>query len=380
MKTYNATISQKKIVTLLAAVLLCIRPGMTYGDIEFAGGVTAQIDYTVDGAVWIYDANVIMVEPAHILEFVATGSGAVFDIYGGQIDQMLLISTSDDTLPEGQVTVYGTDFAIDGVPVDPETTELFLQGQMLSGVYENGTPFAFSVECFIMGGGGYSYYQTVKLGWVVSEPDIEVSQYDYDFGQTDIETTQYGTLTVYNLGNAALTIQSLQLEQDENLQFEFTPLQVMPLTLAPNTALDIEISYNPVLEGYAQATFRLTSDDPNDPVVEVALSGEGIPVVLSSQEQAVQILDTYDWAVENDLIEGVGKKKSAKNKLRVFGKMLTIADDLIAGGYNEQALEVLLMVEKKCDGQKRPKDFIKGPAAADINALINELINALQTQ
>jgi hypothetical protein len=47
MKTYNATISQKKIVTLLAAVLLCIRPGMTYGDIEFAGGVTAQIDYTL---------------------------------------------------------------------------------------------------------------------------------------------------------------------------------------------------------------------------------------------------------------------------------------------------------------------------------------------
>jgi hypothetical protein len=293
---------------------------------------------------------------------------------------MLLISTSDDTLPEGQVTVYGTDFAIDGVPVDPETTELFLQGQMLSGVYENGTPFAFSVECFTMGGGGYSYYQTIKLGWIVSEPDIEVSQYDYDFGQTDIGTTQMGVLTVYNLGNAALTIQSLQLEQDENLQFGFTHLKVMPLTLAPNTALDIEISYDPVLEGLAQAAFRLTSDDPNDSVVEVALSGEGIPIVLLPEEQIAQILDAYDLAVEEDLIQGIGRKRFAARRIRIFRKMLTIAENLIAGGYNDKALKVLLATEKKCDGQKRPKDLIKGPGTADINTLINELIDTLQTQ
>jgi len=382
MKTYNATISQKQIVTFLVAVLLYIGPGMTYGDIEFAGGVTAQIDYTVDGSIWVYDANVIMVNPAHILGFVITASGAVLDVYGGQIDYMLLISTSDNTLPEGQVTVYGTEFAVDGVPVPPGTTELFLQNQTLSGVYEDGTPFSYVVDCAISGNANYIYYQTVKLGWVVSEPDIEVSQYDYDFGQTDIGTTRYGVLTVYNLGSEALTVQSIEIQQGQDVQFGFTPLQVMPLTLAPNTALDIEILYTPVLEGLAQATLQLTSDDPDQPALQVALAGEGISVVLSPEEQMTQLFDAFDLAVQQGSIQGVGDKKSAVNKLKTFGKMLAIADELIAGGYDEEALDTLLMIEAKCDGEKSPKDFVQGDgnAVEDLNALINDLINALQNQ
>jgi hypothetical protein len=380
MKTYTATICQKQIAAFLVAVLLCIGPGMTYADIEFAGGVTAQIDYTVDGSIWVYDANVTMVNPAHILGFVITASGAVLDVHGGQIDYMLLISTNDLSLPEGQVTVYGTDFAVDGVPVALGTTELFLQNQTLSGVYEDGTPFNYVVDCAISGNATYIYYQTVKLGWIASEPAIELSQNGYDFGQTDIGTTQTGVLTVYNFGNEALTIQSLELEEDQDVQFGFTPLQVMPLTLAPNTALDIEIFYTPVVEGSAQAAFKVTSNDPDQPIVQIALSGTGVSVVQSPGQQMTQLLDAFAVAVQDNLIQGVGNKKSAVNKLKTFGKMLAIADELVAGGYDEEALDTLLMIEAKCDDQKSPKDFIEGDGVADLNALINELINTLQNQ
>ena len=364
---------------VLIFVVLC-SSNLMAADLYLDGGISVEINYTVVGSVVIEDANVAMYEPAYIQGFVITGSGAVLDVYGGQIEYMLLISTSDLSLPEGQVTVYGTDFTVDGVPLDPNTTELFLQSNVLSGVYEDGTPFSIVVDCAITAGSDFAYYQTVKLGWLSGEPDIELSQNDYDFGQTDIGTTQTGIVTVYNLGNEVLNLQSLEVVEDQDVQFEFTPLEVMPLTLAPDMAIDIEIFYTPVVEGLAQATLLISCDDPNDPVVEVALSGEGIPVVLSSEEQIAQIFDTYDWAVENDLIEGVGKNKSAKNKLRVFGKMLTVAENLIAGGYYDYALDVLLMIEKKCDGQKRPKDFIKGPVAVDLNIRINELIDTLQDQ
>jgi len=380
MKNNTITTSQKHVAAFLIAVLLCIGPGMTYADIEFAGGVTALIDYTVDGSIWVYDANVTMVDPAHILGFVITGSGAVLDVYGGQIDYLMLISMHDETLPDGVVTVYGTDFAVDGIPVEPGTSELFLQYQTLSGVYEDGTPFSYIVDCVISGNANYIYYQTVKLGWVASEPDIEVSQYDYDFGQTDIGTTQYGVLSVYNLGSEALTIQSLALEQEQDIQFAFAPFEVMPLTLAPNTFLDIEIAYNPVYEGPALAVFRVVSNDPDQPIVQVALSGTGVSVVLSPSQQMAQLLDAFDVAVEENLIQGVGNKQSAANKLETFSKMLTIADELLTGGYDEEALDALLMIEAKCDGDKSPKDFIEGDAAADLNALINELINTLLTQ
>lgn len=377
MRSHSNLVCQTTKIAVIIFAFFCSSLA-TYADIEFSGGVTAEIDYLVDGSVWVYDANVIMYEPAHILGFVVTGSGAVLDVYGGQIDYMLLISMHDTAFPDGVVTVYGTDFAVDGDAVDPNTTELFLQGQTLSGVYENGTPFAFPVDCVIVGGSGFVYYQTVKLGWVVSQPDIEMSPAEYDFGQTDIDDSKATTVTVYNVGNAALTVQSLSIEQDEPIQFDFTPLQTLPFTLNPNTAADIEILYTPVTEGLASATFTVFSNDPNDPYTAIELIGQGIPVILSPEEQIGLILDVYDLAIEEGLIEGAGNKRSAKNKLRVFGKMFSTTEKLIDLGYNDYALKVLQMIEKKCDGQKRPKDFIQGPAAEELNTLINELIDTLQ--
>jgi hypothetical protein len=319
-----------------------------------------------------------MYEPAHIQGAVVTSSESVLDVYGGQIDYMLIISTSDLSLPEGVVTVYGTDFAMDGIPVDPNISELFLQGQTLSGVYESGTPFAFPVDCVIVGGGGFIYYQTVKLGWVVSEPDIDVSQTEYNLGTIDVGSMQTVAVPVFNLGNASLTIESLQLEQDQQTQFTLAPLQALPVTLEPNSVIDLEVSFSPVIEGIDTAVLSILSNDPNDPVIDVVLTGEGMSVVLSSEDQITQILDVFDGAVEEGSIQGVGNEKSAKNKVEVFGKILSLADELLLAGYDEYALETLLMIEKKCDGQKAPKDFIEGPAAEELNALINELIDILQ--
>lgn len=381
MKTKNILNRQtaKVMFTFMVFTFFC-SPIISYGDIEFDGGITAEIDYLVEGSVWIYDANVIMVDPAHIAGCVITGSGAVLDIFGGQIDYILLISKSDPQLPEGVVTVFGTDFAVDGVPVSPDTTELFLQGQQLSGVYENGAPFSFPVECIIEGGANYLYYQTVKLGWIASEPDIAVSQNECNFGQADIGTTQTGVVSVCNLGNAVLTIQSLQILQDENTQFGLAPLKVVPLMLEPNTAVDVEILYNPVVEGLSQAVLQLTSNDPDNPVIQVAVSGEGIAVVLSPSQQAAQILDVFEFTVSEGLVQGVGSTQSAENKVRDFAKMLLAADELLLAGYEDSALEMLLMIEAKCDGQKSPRDFVQGDAADELNAMINELIATLQNQ
>ncbi len=371
----NVTIQTVIIAFTVFTFFFC--PLVVYGDIEFSGGVTAEIDYVVDGSLWVYDANVTLYEPAHILGFVGTASGAVLDVYGGQIDYMLLISTNDLSLPEGIVTVYGTDFAVEGVPVDSNTTEIFLQGQTLSGVYENGTPFAFPVDCVIVGGGGFIYYQTVKLGWVVSEPDIELSQDEYNFEQVDIGSTQTEMIPVFNLGNSSLTIQSLELEQSQQAQFALAAFQV-PVTLEPNSFIDLEILFSPVVDGVDTAVLSITSNDPNDPVVDILLTGEGVSVVLLPEEQIAQILDDYNIAVRDGTIKGNGNRRSAKNKVRVFKKMLVITEWLITAGYNDYALEVLLMIEKKCDGLKSPKDFIKGDGAAELNALINELIQTLQ--
>ena len=377
MRSHSILAGQATKIAVIIFVFFCSSL-VAHGDIEFSGGITAEIDYLVEGHVWVYDANVALYEPAHIQGAVVTSSEAVLDVYGGQIDYMLIITTSDITLPEGIVTVYGTDFAVDGIPVDPNTTELFLQGEALSGVYESGTPFAFPVDCVLIGGGSFLYYQTVRLGWVVSEPepDIEVSQTEYNLGTIDVGSMQVDVVPVFNLGDAPLVIESLQLEQEEQVQFTLAPLKGLPV-IEPNSFIDLEIQFSPVVDGVDTAVLTINSNDPNDPVIDVVLTGEGISVILSPEEQMVQILDAYGLAVDEGTIRGVGNKQSAKNKVKVFGKMLTITERLISAGYNDFALEVLQMIEKKCDGRRKPKDFIEGPAAEELNTLINELIDTL---
>lgn len=365
-------------ITLAIMGLLSLTAIAPAADMEFYGGMYAEITTTVDGSVWIYDATIAMYEPAHITEFVITGSGAVLDIYGGKIDQLLLISTHDTSLPEGVVTVYGTDFAVDGVPVEAGTTELFLAGQTLSGTYSTGTPFSYPVDCVVMGGGDLLYYQTIKLGWVSSEPDIELDQTEVDFGQTEIGSMEQETVTVYNKGDAALTIQDIAVVQEGDIQFDMEPLLIIPLTLDPNSALDLTVYHMPAVVGYGEATLEIYSNDPNDPVVEVLLFGEGVP--MPPEKQITLIIDLFKQGIEDDSIQGAGNKRSAHSKLKVMGKMLRISKRLIHAGYYEYAANMLIMVEKKCDGQKRPKDFIKGDGVAELNTMINELIVTLQNQ
>jgi hypothetical protein len=363
---------------LLAALMVSVGGLAKAEDLYLNDGLVYVIDYTIDGSLWIENATVSLYNPAHITGFTITGSRSVLDIFGGQIDYMLLVSTSDDSLPDGVVTIYGKEFAVDGAPVAPDTPELFLSNQTLSGVYEDGTPFSVVVDCTVTGNAQYLHYQTVKLGWVVQQPIIEVSQVDYDFGQADIGTEVLGTITVSNTGNANLTIQSLSMVGDEPVQFGFTPLQVMPVTLEPGAAIDVEIWFAPAIEGQSAATLQIANSDPNAPLVEVTISGEGLAVELEPEEQIRAILDVLEQGFINGTIKGAGKGRSAFNKALVFTKSLIISKRLIDADYDIYALIVLMNVEKKCDGDNRPADFITGPDVPVLHGMIVELIETLK--
>lgn len=371
------TLSYRVVFKATLSVLVLYSNFAIAEDIFLSDGASEQIDYTVNGSVVIEDANLIMIEPAHILGAVVSGSGAVVDIYGGQIDIMLLISTSAGSdLPDGQVTVYGTDFAVDGIPVDPTTTELYIPYQTLSGTYYNGTPFSFLVDCYLVGSSRGYYFQKVKLGWIQHQPDIELSETDYDFGHINIGDEQRGQITIYNEGETSLTINDVKLEQEGNLQFDFKQLDVLPVSLDPDEWLALDIFFKPAIEGLSEATLSISSDDPNDPVVSVQLIGIGMP--LTPEEQIDSILDFYQQSLEEGTIWGIGDNRSANNKVSTFEKMLLVAQKLIISQYDDLALEALSTIEKKCDGQSQPKDFIEGDEAAALNAAINELISSLK--
>lgn len=273
-------------IALVAVVLACF--GSVSADEYYAGGVTVDIDDDVLGYLWVEDATVNLFENAHIVndEFfgdIYATSGAVINIYGGAIDGIIFVTTASNEFTEAEVTVYGTDFAIDGVPVDPATTEVFLQEQELSGVYESGTDFAYMVDCVVDG----DFYLTVKLGWIAEEPLTPAEQMELIF-------------TYYELGLEDGSIEAVQY-------------------------------------GHGHKRFHRRG-------------------------------------------YGYNKRCFGKFKRDPFEKMLTIADRLIDSEYDHYAVRVLTMIEKKCDGERRPRDIITGDGVPVLNEMINTLIDTLTVE
>ncbi len=368
---------RNRTVILCAIVLTCC--AHVSADEYYAGGVTEDIDRDVFGYLWVEDATVNLYEHAHIRNDAFFGdvyasSGSVINIYGGQIDGYLFVTTASNGMPEAQVTVYGTDFAVDGIPVDPNTTELFLQNQALSGVYESGTAFAHLVDCAVTA----DFYLTVKLGWIAGQADIDVPTVEYDFGQADIGTTRSGFITVYNTGSVNLTLQVLNILQEDPGQFEVAPLQQVPVTIEPETAIDIEILYTPAMEGISEAVLQIISDDLDEPVVEVALAGEGLLVELTPAEQMAVIVEYYQTCLQEGTIEGVGRGRRQAHAAYCFTKTLSVAQQLIDAGYDRYALIALKIAEQQCDGQKRPRDLVEGEAVGMLNVMLNDLIASIE--
>lgn len=265
----------KKHVNLLvlAAIFLgCL--GFVSADEYYAGGVTVDIDYEVFGYLWVEDATVNLYENAHIINDTFFGdiyatSGAVINIYGGTVDGIFLVTTSSDQFSEAEVTIYGTDFAVDGVPVDPAVTEVYLVNQQLSGVYASGTAFSHLVDTSTSG-------TTVKLAWLVEE-------------------------------------------------------------LTPAEQMEMIIAY-----------YEVAVDDGD---IELAQRGKS-----------------------------KGRRQSRKSKHDPFEKMLLVTQRLIDAGYDDYAGQALMMIERKCDGESRPRDLITGDGVLLLNEMINELIDTLTVE
>jgi len=375
-----------------AGLVLCLWVacvGLARGDEYYSGGVTVDINRDVLGYLWIADATVNLHENAWVKsvynsrgQLLKSGdvwaeSGSTLNIYGGKIDSLLVVTSSYNKLPEANVTVYGTDFAVNGVPLAPGTPEVFLQNKVLSGVYETGTPFAFRVECFWEG----NFYLTVKLGWIVGTPAIEVASQAVEFGQVEIGQTKTATVTVANAGNANLTLQSVEVYQTGGADFGAMPLAQLPLTIEPDGTVELEVVFAPTTAGTLNATLVIGSDDPETPVIEVGLSGVGVePARLTPAEQIAAICDFYAAGVKDGTIVGIGPGKSAANKAKALGEILNCAKKLINAGYTQWALAPLIAAEKKTDGTTKPVDFVAGGNVAVLNAMIDALILDIKNQ
>ncbi|MDX2474881.1 MAG: choice-of-anchor D domain-containing protein, partial [Candidatus Krumholzibacteria bacterium] len=102
-------------------------------------------------------------------------------------------------------------------------------------------------------------------------PDIMVDAATLDLGQVFLSAQGDLDLTVSNNGCADLTISAVAADHAD-----FGWVATVPQVLAAGASLVIPVSFTPTLAGPISGILTLTSDDPNNPVLTVNLTGEGL--------------------------------------------------------------------------------------------------------
>lgn len=135
----SVTVGFSTIAWCILAISLCVAPcGAQFVDV----GETADIDYAIDYDFLLVLGTANLYTGAYVDWGIYAYAGSTVNIYGGEIGDLFYIMVFDGE-PSPLVTVYGTDFALDGVPLDPLATQFSVDsfyGGVLTGTYENGDP------------------------------------------------------------------------------------------------------------------------------------------------------------------------------------------------------------------------------------------------
>lgn len=124
----------------ILVILLCASPCSA---VSVDIGKVADIDYAIEGDYLMVLGTANLYPGAYVDWGVYAVTGCTVNIYGGEIgDGFFVLLYSGEPIPV--VTVYGTNFALDGVPLDPSADHFFTDDStgygVLTGTYGNGDP------------------------------------------------------------------------------------------------------------------------------------------------------------------------------------------------------------------------------------------------
>ena len=126
------------VLSIIAILLLATPCSAQFVDVD----EVADIDYAIEDDYLLVLGTANLYPGAYVDWGIYASTGCTVNIYGGEIgDGFFVLLYTGEPIPV--VTIYGTDFALDGVPLDPLADQFFTDSSgygVLTGTYGNGDP------------------------------------------------------------------------------------------------------------------------------------------------------------------------------------------------------------------------------------------------
>jgi len=107
------------------------------------------------------------------------------------------------------------------------------------------------------------------------EPDIEVSPTSLDFGDVSVGSDSKQTVAIFNIGSENLEIGTITITGMAD-QFTIVNDNCSGKPVAPGDYCTVGVKFTPTSTGEKTANLAIPSNDPDEPIVEVSLKGNGI--------------------------------------------------------------------------------------------------------
>ena len=107
----------------------------------------------------------------------------------------------------------------------------------------------------------------------VADSEGSAADHAIDFGTTATGEATAHTVEITNAGNWDLAITGASLSDDAGFSLEWDGNGQQPMAIVPGASRAATVTFSPLGMGRANATLTITSDDPDEQVIVVALTG-----------------------------------------------------------------------------------------------------------
>jgi hypothetical protein len=149
---------------------------------------------------------------------------------------------------------------------------------------KNGTSYTFAVTATNAIGTGPA---SARSNEVIPGPRISVKPKSVNLGSVRVGSTSTKIVTINNIGNQDLNIDSISIGGDD--QSDFTQTSDCS-TLPAQSSCAITVIFAPETPfGKKSASLSILSDDPNKPAIDVKLSGQASPPKINISPKSVKL-------------------------------------------------------------------------------------------